>query len=202
MRERRLTCRLNRKGEGGNVRADMKQADIKFTYHDYLQLPDDKRYELVEGELCLVPSPNLNHQRISRQLEMALWLYVSRQHLGEVFDAPCDVVLSEINVVQPDLLFVSARRRSILTEANVQGAPDLVVEILSPTTGQRDLGIKRNLYAKYGVSEYWIVDPEAQTVEVLLWTETGYRTEAVIQKDGTLNSPLFPSLNLAVTDLF
>ena len=180
----------------------MKQANIKFTYRDYLQLPDDKRYELVEGELYLVPSPNLDHQRISRQLGMVLWLHVSRQHLGEIFHAPCDVVFSEINVVQPDLLFVSAQRRSILTKANVQGAPDLVVEILSPSTGPRDLGIKRSLYAKYGVSEYWIVDPEAKTVEVLSWTETGYRTEAVIQEDGMLNSPLFPSLNLALTDIF
>ncbi len=180
----------------------MRQANIKFTYRDYLQLPDDKRYELVEGELYLVPSPNLDHQRISRQLEMALWLYVSRRHLGEVFYAPCDVVLSEINVVQPDLLFVSAQRRSILTKANVQGAPDLVVEILSASTGQRDLGIKRSLYAKYGVSEYWIVDPEAKIIEVLAWTETGYRTETVTQKNGILNSPLFPSLNLALTDIF
>ena len=179
----------------------MKQANIKFTYRDYLQLPDDKRYELVEGELYLVPSPNLDHQRISRQLGMALWLHVSRQNLGEIFHAPCDVVFSEINVVQPDLLFVSAQRRSILTKANVQGAPELVVEILSPSTGQRDLGIKRSLYAKYGVSEYWIVDPEATTVEVLLWTESGYRTEAVIQKDGTLNSPLFPTLNLVLAEI-
>jgi len=158
----------------------MGQANIKFTYHDYVQLPGDKRYELVEGELFLVPSPNLYHQRISRQLEMALWQYIGRHALGEVFDAPCDVVLSEINVVQPDLLFVSTERRGILADANVQGAPDLVVEILSPSTGQRDLGIKRSLYAKYGVPEYWIVDPDSQTIEVLSWTETGYRTEAVV----------------------
>ncbi len=180
----------------------MRQANIKFTYRDYLQLPDDKRYELVEGELYLVPSPNLDHQRISRQLEMALWLQVSRRNLGEVFYAPCDVVLSEINVVQPDLLFVSAQRRSILTKANVRGAPDLVVEILSASTGQRDLGVKRTLYAKYGVSEYWIVDPEAKIIEVLVWTETGYRTETVTQKNGMLNSPLFPSLTLALAEIF
>jgi len=180
----------------------MRQANIKFTYRDYLQLPDDKRYELVEGELFLVPSPNLNHQRISRQLEMALWLYASRHALGEIFYAPCDVVFSEINVVQPDLLFVSTERMGILTEANIQGAPDLVVEILSPSTGQRDLGIKRSLYAKYGVAEYWIVDPDNKTVEVLSWTETGYRTDAVVPRDGTLNSPLFPSLNLNLTQIF
>ena len=180
----------------------MGQANIKFTYHDYVQLPGDKRYELVEGELFLVPSPNLYHQRISRQLEMALWQYIGRHALGEVFDAPCDVVFSEINVVQPDLLFVSTERRSVLTKANIQGAPDLVVEILSPSTGQRDLGIKRNLYAKYGVREFWIVDPDVKAVEVLPLTETGYRTIVIVPQTGTLNSPLFPALNLALTDIF
>jgi Uma2 family endonuclease len=180
----------------------MKQANIKFTYDDYVQLPDDKCYELVEGELFLVPSPNLKHQRISRRLEIALCLHVDRHALGEIFDAPCDVVFSEINVVQPDLLFVSTERRSVLTKANIQGAPDLVVEILSPSTCQRDLGIKRNLYAKYGVREYWIVDPEGQTIEVLSWTEAGYRTEAVVPRTGTLNSPLFPSLNLRLAEIF
>ena len=180
----------------------MKQAEIKFTYRDYQQLTDDKRYELVEGELYLVPSPTLYHQRLSRQLEMALWTYVRQNAMGEIFYAPCDVVFSEISVVQPDLLFVSGEHLSILTEANVQGAPDLVVEILSPSTGQRDLGIKRKLYVKHGVREYWIVDPEAKTVEVLSWTEGGYRTEAVIPRTGTLTSRLFPGLRLNLTEVF
>ena len=180
----------------------MKRANISFTYRDYVQLPDNKRYEVVEGELYLVPSPNLVHQRISRQLEMALCLHISRHELGEIFDAPCDVVFSDINVVQPDLLFVSTERIGILATANVQGAPDLVVEILSPSTGERDLGIKRSLYAKYGVPEYWIVDPDSKTVEVLSWTESGYRTEAVIPRSGMLNSPLFPSLNLNLAEIF
>ncbi len=180
----------------------MKQAEIKFTYRDYQQLPDDKRYELVEGELYLVPSPTLYHQRVSRQLEMALWMYIGQNALGEIYDAPCDVVFSELSVVQPDLLFVSKERLNILTEANVQGAPDLVVEILSPSTGQRDLGIKRKLYAKHGVREYWIVDPEAKTVEVLTWTEGGYRTEAVVPKTETLTSSLFPGLSLNLAEVF
>ena len=180
----------------------MKQANIKFTYHDYLQLPDDKRYELVEGELYLVPSPNLYHQRVSRQLEMTLWQHIRQYALGEIFDAPCDVVFSDINVVQPDLIFVSRERMAILAEANVQGAPDLVVEILSPSTGHRDLGIKRNLYAKYGVREYWIVDPDRKTVEVLSWTENGYRTEAVVPGTGALRSALFPGLNLELAEIF
>jgi len=180
----------------------MKQANIKFTYHDYLQLPDDKRYELVEGELYLVPAPNLYHQRISREIVAVLYPHVRKYDLGEVFFAPCDVVFSDISVVQPDLIFVSRERLAILAEANVQGAPDLVVEILSPSTGHRDLGIKRNLYAKYGVREYWIVDPDRKTVEVLSWTESGYRTEAVVPATGTLDSALFPDLELDLAEIF
>ena len=180
----------------------MKQADIKFTYRDYLQLPDDKRYELVEGDLLLVPAPNLRHQRILRELEVAICIYLRSHPLGELFFSPCDVVLSEINVVQPDLIFVSTERMTILTEANIQGSPDLVVEILSPSTQQRDRGIKQNLYARYGVREYWIINPENKTVEVLSWTETGYRIEAVLQEGGTLNSGLFPDLNIKLSEIF
>jgi Uma2 family endonuclease len=119
-----------------------------------------------------------------------------------MFFAPCDVVLSEINVLQPDLIFVSQERSAILTEANIQGSPDLVVEILSPSSKQRDLGIKRNLFAKYGVREYWIVDPEAKTVDVLSWTETGYRVEAVFPQTGVLSSGLFPDLKLDLSEIF
>jgi Uma2 family endonuclease len=184
------------------LNATMKHANIKFTYRDYVQLPDDKRYELVEGELFLVPAPNLYHQRILRKLGTTLSTYVEHQHLGEVFFSPCDVVFSEISVMQPDLIFVSRERKAILTEANIQGPPDLVIEILSPSTGQRDLGIKRNLYAKYGVREYWIIDPENKTVQVLSWTQTGYCVEAVVPQADMLNSSLFPDLNLSLTEIF
>jgi len=180
----------------------MRQANIKFTYHDYLQLPDDKRYELVEGELFLVPSPTLHHQKILRNLLAALHAY-SRQHgLGEVFQSPCDVVLSEISVLQPDLLFVSSERMGILTEANIQGAPDLVVEILSPSTRQRDLGIKRNVYAKYGVCEYWIIDPESKTVEILSWAKDGYCAAAVVSETDLLSTGLFPGMELDLAPIF
>ena len=180
----------------------MKQANIKFTYHDYVMLPEDKRYELVEGELFLVPAPNLPHQSILREVLAALHPYVRSRGSGKIFISPCDVVLDPENVVQPDLLFVSKERESILTYENVQGPPDLVVEILSDSTKRRDLGIKRKLYAKYGVREYWIINPEDQNVEVLSWTDEGYRTEAVFPRTGSLNSPIFPDLNLKLADIF
>jgi len=184
------------------VKAAMRQANIKFTYNDYLQLPGDKRYELVEGDFRLVPAPCLYHQNILRKLGAAIATYAETRRLGLVFFAPCDLVLSEHNVVQPDLLMVPSERINILTDANIREVPELVVEILSPATAQRDLGVKRGLYARYGVREYWIVDPEARTAEVLAWSEEGYRTRAVILQDGLLNSELFPELNLPLTQIF
>jgi Uma2 family endonuclease len=180
----------------------MKQADVKFTYHDYLQLSDDRRYEILEGDLCVVPAPNIYHQRISRNLGFALLQHVRERGLGELFHAPCDVVLSDTNVVQPDILFVAAGRQGIIGKAAIQGPPDLAIEILSEGTAARDLDVKRKLYAKYGVREYWIVDPAAATVEALEWTPSGYRTLHVVPRAGALSSPVLPDLNLALQEIF
>ena len=141
---------------------------VKFTYEDYRHTPEDQRFELLDGELIVVPVPNLGHQRIGTRLGALLHAFVQRGGLGEVFHAPCDVVLSKTDVVQPDLLFVSVERAHLLLGGdNVLGAPDLVVEILSPATAGRDRTLKRALYARQGVKEYWLVDPEARTVTVL-----------------------------------
>jgi len=180
----------------------MRQANVRFNYHDYLQLPEDKRYEILDGELYVVPAPNTKHQRISRRLEGALDKHVSGKNLGEIFDAPYDVILSDENVLQPDILFVRKERLAIIGEANIEGAPDLVVEILSPGTRQKDLAVKRKIYAKFGVREYWIVDPDAATVEVLTWTESGYITAATCRQSDRLSSPLLPELNLPLREVF
>jgi len=180
----------------------MKQANVRFNYHDYLQLPEDKRYEILDGDLVVVPAPNVRHQTIGLNLKVALCRHVKDHALGLVLDAPCDIVLSQENVVQPDVVFVSNERLSIVRTANVSGAPDLAIEILSAGTRIRDLETKRKLYARHGVREYWIVDPDAETVEVLCWTEGGYRTEAMFSRDGPLNSPLFPNLNLHLAEIF
>lgn len=180
----------------------MKQANVRFNYDDYLQLPEDKRYEILEGELYVVPAPNIRHQRASKRILTALIRQIEEKDLGEVFSAPSDVVLSEENVVQPDLLLVRKERAGIIGESHIRGAPDLVVEITSPGTRQRDLAIKRKIYARFGVPEYWIVDPDANTIEVLVLIEAGYRSESVFTRSDTLNSPLFPSLRLQLTDVF
>lgn len=175
---------------------------IRFTYQDYLQLPEDRRYEIVNGDLYTVPSPVPYHQRVSSNLEFALRLHITEHDLGEVLDAPCDVLLSETDVVQPDIFYISKARLSIIGEAYIQGAPDLVIEVLSPTTAQRDRGIKQKLYAREGVTEYWIVDPAAKTIEVLTLHEGQYRRAGFYGLEDALQSPLFPGLRIPVAQVF
>ncbi len=148
----------------------MTNPRIKFTINDYMSTPNGKRYQLLDGELILASSPTSKHQSISGQLYLTMTQFVTQSQLGRVWYAPLDVILSDHDVVQPDLLFVSSGRANIVTEANVQGAPDLVVEILSPATAQHDREYKRTLYSRHGVREYWLVDPEEDMVEV--WTES------------------------------
>ena len=180
----------------------MYRARVKFNYQDYLHLPEDKRYELIEGDLYMVPSPNINHQSILRDLGTLLLDHVRRNNLGVVLYAPCDVVLSDEDVVQPDILFVSKGRRSIIKEQCIKGAPDLVIEILSPSTAERDLSIKKKLYFKFGVKEYWIVDVEAKNVEVMIMGDDNFETFRVFSEGSSLKSPLLKDLNIDVRDIF
>jgi Uma2 family endonuclease len=139
-----------------------------WTYADYAALPDDgHRYQVIEGELSMVPAPGAAHQRIVVKLAGTFDQHVTTNDLGEILIAPYDVVLAERNIVQPDLLFISKERLDNITDANVQGAPDLVVEILSPGAAEMDKTRKRDLYARFGVREYWLVSPEAGSIEVL-----------------------------------
>ena len=139
---------------------------VKLTYEDYCQAPDDKRYELLNGELMMVPAPNRKHQEILGRLYVELDRFVQQHELGKVYLAPFDVVLSDNDVVQPDVLFISRAHEHRITDKNVQGAPDLAIEILSPSTANRDLEDKHELYGRHGVLEYWIIDPVAETVAV------------------------------------
>ena len=176
---------------------------VKFTYEDYQHTPDDKRYELLDGELIMVPAPNLGHQRIGIRLGALLHGFVQERGLGEVFLAPCDVVLSNTDVVQPDLLFVSNERAHLLLGgANVRGAPDLVVEIFSPSTAERDRTLKRALYAKHGVKEYWLVDPDARTVTVLRLGEDAFEVEAIYGEGQTMSSPTLTGFSVGLNEIF
>ncbi|MCY3638223.1 MAG: Uma2 family endonuclease [Chloroflexi bacterium] len=179
-----------------------QRSRLKFTYEDYKQTPDDTRYELLDGELILVPAPRLTHQRTSRTIFRQLDSFVTENDLGEVFYAPADVVLSDFNVLQPDILFVSNERSYIMTDDNVQGAPDLVVEVLSPSTAQRDRTIKRELYAQHGVPEYWQADEDAKHVQVLTLVDGEYKVAGIYDEGQTVVSPLLPGFRLAVDDMF
>ncbi|MEA3346184.1 MAG: Uma2 family endonuclease [Chloroflexota bacterium] len=175
---------------------------IKFTYEDYLLMEEEKRYEIIDGRRYMVPAPTPYHQWISARLEDALRTFVEAHDLGLVLDAPCDVVLSPTDIVQPDILFITQERRGIITERNIRGAPDLVVEVLSPSTAQKDRDLKRKLYAAHGVREFWVVSPEAQTVEVLELAEGGYRRVGLYARDESLHSPSFPELVIPLEDVF
>ena len=178
---------------------------IKFTYEDYLLFPDDgKRHELIDGDHYVTPAPRTRHQIASTNLTGLLHAHLLRTKGGRVLTAPTDVVLSDLDVVQPDLLFISAARASIITEKNIQGPPDLVIEILSETTRKTDEIIKRKRYERFGVPEYWIVDPELETVKVYRLTAEVYgrHTEFSREAGDTLSTPLLPGLQLPLAAIF
>lgn len=180
-----------------------KKPKIRYTYEDYCQLPNDKRYELIDGELYeMAPSPITVHQRILLTLARLLADWVDRHGMGEALVAPFDVILSENDTFQPDILFVAEARRSIITHRACEGAPDLVVEILSPSTSQRDLGIKRERYALFGVREYWIVDPAARALEVLALREGEYVSLGVHAGETSPESAVLPGFSFPVQRLF
>lgn len=173
-----------------------------FTADDLAQLPEDgRRYEIVGGDLAVSPSPSQKHQRCVWQLA-AFFHRVEHAGGGRGYVAPFDVMLDEYNVVEPDLLFIRADRLALVTEANVQGPPDLIVEVLSPSTRARDLGVKAHLYARFGVSEYWVVDPDAETLAAYSLTPFGYDPRGPFRSGETVVSPLFPDTPLMVSDVF
>ena len=175
---------------------------IKFTYDDYLNTPDDKRYELLGGDLVALSSPGELHQRVSILLGTKLVQFAVENHLGRVYHAPFDVVLSDMDVVQPDLIFVSNERADILTPANIQGAPDLVVEILSPSTAARDKTFKRSLYARHGITEYWMVNLTEKTITILRLGERGFEVVNTYGEGEILTSPTLRGFALSLDNIF
>lgn len=177
----------------------------RFTYEDYLFFPDDgKSHEILEGEHFMTPAPGIRHQIVVQNLSRIIGQHAYEHALGRILVAPVDVVLSEHDIVQPDLLFVSAANVSRLQEKHVRGAPDLVVEVLSAATRKVDERIKSKLYWKYGVLEYWIVDPELESVEVFRPGDGGFERAAELGPDRAepLASPLFPGLQIPLAKLF
>jgi len=178
---------------------------VKLTYDDFVHFPDDgKRHELIDGEHYVTPSPNTRHQRIVRELLVLIASHLKLHPAGEIFGAPLDVVFSDFDVVEPDLLFVSSERARVLTDKNVQGAPDLVVEIGSPSTRRRDEKTKLQLYERFGVQEYWVVDPDLDAIKVYRLIEGRYQrtAELTLAAHDVLSTPLIPRLELSLADIF
>ena len=173
-----------------------------FTYEDLLHTPDDgKRYEVLEGDLVVSPSPKVKHQVLVGAVHEMLCT-AQRAGCGRVLLAPMDVVLSHPDVVEPDLLFIATDRLGIVTENNVQGAPDLVVEVISEGSRQRDVITKRHIYERHGVRFYWLVDPEEETVRVFELQSGAYGEPVTLKAGQQLGCALFPGITQDVGQLF
>jgi Uma2 family endonuclease len=186
----------------------MRPADsrLKLTYDDFLLFPDDgKRHELIDGEHYVTPSPTIRHQAILGRLHLAIGTWLASHPRGRVFVAPLDVFLSRFDVVEPDLLYVSKEREAeLLGGQYVTGAPDLVVEIGSPDTRQRDETIKRRLYERSDVIEYWVIDPDIEVIRVYRRADQGFARplEMSAEAGDVLATPLLPGLEIPLARVF
>lgn len=179
------------------------EGKIVLTYDDYVELPNDgNRYEILEGELAVTPAPTPPHQNASVNLTRILSQHIKANDLGKLYHAPIYLMLESTSVLQPDLLFVAKTRRNIITARGIEGAPDLVIEILSPTTTRNDRVNKAQIYARHKVPAYWIVDPEQETLEIYLLDADSYRLFAILQGDEPRPVPPFTDLKFAAKDIF
>jgi len=193
----------------GSGKMSVMQLDsrrVKLTYDDFVLFPDDgNRHELIDGEHYVSPSPNTKHQSIAMNLSGLIWSYLQTHSVGRAFAAPFDVVFSNFDVVEPDLLYMSNERASeILTAQHTRGAPDLVIDIGSKSTRKRDETIKRRLYETFGVSEYWVIDPEGCSVKVHRRMRDAYQlaAELSLERRDILTTPLIPDLELPLARIF
>jgi Uma2 family endonuclease len=179
---------------------------VKLTYDDYVHFPHDGlRHELIDGEHFVTPTPIRKHQAICGNLFGMIWSHLREHPVGRVLAAPFDVILSDYDVVEPDLLFLTNERLSTITTSPwVKGAPSLVVEIGSPATRKRDATIKRRLYERFGLDEYWIVDPELETIDAYRNRGDGFQRVAQLslEEDDELTTPLLPGLVLPLSTIF
>lgn len=175
---------------------------VRFTIADYRTLPEGARYQLLEGDLIVSPAPSLRHQLILVRLLAAIHAFIEPRNLGRVYPSPVDVILSEEDVPQPDIAFVSSARLGLPAPEGIHGGPDLCVEILSPATAALDRGAKRRLYARHGVTEYWIVDGDAHRIEVYRLQEDASSPLRVFSISESFETRLLPGFTLDLRSLF
>jgi Uma2 family endonuclease len=178
---------------------------IKLTYDDLELLPDDgKRHEIIDGDHFVTPSSSVRHQDVGGNVYFHLRAFLRDHPIGRVLIAPTDVVLSPTDVVVPDLLFVSREHQSIVTAKNVQGAPDLVLEVLSNSSRRTDEMIKRKLYQRFGVVEYWVADPEVDRLRIYRRKGDVFAlaVELAVETGDSLTTPLLPGLSVPLAEIF
>jgi Uma2 family endonuclease len=176
---------------------------VRFQAGDIWDAPEDgNQYEVIDGELYVTPSPSWTHQYVVGKLYLRLGTWIYEHGLGKIVPAPTGVVLDPETAVEPDLVYISRERLDIISDRGVEGAPDLVVEVLSPSTGARDRGIKMRRYAAAGIPHYWLVDLPARTLEPYRLGERGYERVGTYGPGSVFQPELFPGLAIAIDDLF
>ncbi|MDA0734200.1 MAG: Uma2 family endonuclease [Chloroflexi bacterium] len=179
------------------------ESSVRFNYQDYCQLPDGERYEIIDGKLLMVKSNGSLHQMVLRNLESMVWPFVREKQLGQVLFGPLDVILSEEDVVQPDLIFVGRERQEIISERGCEGPPDLVMEVTSLASSTLDRQQKRELYARYGVQEYWLVDPVSRSIDQMELKDERLTLKGTYsRKDDLITSEIIPELSVPVQQIF
>ncbi len=181
----------------------MKVKEKVWTYRDYLELNDDKRYEVINGRLYEMPAPTPWHQRILSYLHYRFYDFVNFRNMGIVLPSPVDVVMKEFIILQPDIVFISKERFEIIGDKAINGVPDLVVEIVSPTTIRRDTVVKKEIYETFGVKEYWLVYPDERAIEVWALGEGGrYELYSFAEKDGKVKSKVLKGFEVDLKEVF
>lgn len=178
-------------------------ANIPFTYEIYAALPSDgRRWELIDGDFEVNPAPSTRHQTVSRRLQYELMTAIELLGHGQVFNAPVDVILSDTNVIQPDLCIIKSDRQGIISDRGIEGPPDIIVEILSPSTSTLDRRVKHPLYARFGVGEYWVVEPTGGRIDVHHLDGNHYALTARLTRASILKTPKFPELAVELHKVF
>jgi Uma2 family endonuclease len=176
---------------------------VPYTYTEYAALPaDGRRWELIDGDFEVTPAPAPRHQTVSRHLQFELMGALEEPGIAQVFNAPIDVILSEENVVQPDLAIVRSDRSHLISARGIEGPPDIIVEILSPSSKVIDRRVKSRTYARFGVPEYWIIDGDTGQIELYRLGAEGYVLELRFDRASTLTSPSFQEIQVSLARVF
>jgi len=173
----------------------------RWTYEEYYRLDDDQRYEIIDGNLLMAPSPDMWHQDWLNEINLLATPFVKQRKLGRTFIAPFDVVLDAENTVQPDFVFVATANLDIIKPRAIFGTPDLLIELISPSSVRRDRYDKKDLYARFGVKEYWIGDPANQSLEILTLKDGHYELHCAAETSGKLNSIVLPELEFDLAQI-